>query len=242
MTTKKYLIATGAVSLALLTAMPAFADTEKNGKDNNGLHLGSIVRLFNDKHNDDDKRDNDKKHATTTAQGTVSISGKVTAVNGNTITLSGKDGATYTVNAAGAAITAENRTLAITDIKVGDTLKVNGTLTGTTIVATKIRDKSTVQRDLESKLSNLRAGIVTAVNGTVLTITRFGTGTTSTINTNASTTIKVKGGATSTSAITPGSAIVVLGSNASTTPDSITATFIQVLNAGFGWMKHLFNR
>ncbi len=239
MTTKKYLIATGAVSLALLTATPALADSNKGRNDDNaGFRIGSVIKLFNK----DSRHNDDKKHATTTAQGTVNVSGKVTAVNGTTITLSGKDGATYTVNAANATISAENRTLAITDIKVGDTLKVKGTLTGSTIVATTIRDKSTAQRELETKLSNLRAGIVTAVNGSVVTITRFGTGTTSTVNTNASTTIKVKGGATSTSAITPGSAIVVVGSNASTTPDSITATFIHVLNAGFGWMKHLFNR
>lgn len=83
--------------------------------------------------------------------------GKVTAINGNVITLSGRDFATksnttYTVDAANATITKLNppaakgskptsTPISISQISVGDMLIVQGTVPGTTIQATTIRDR-----------------------------------------------------------------------------------------------------
>lgn len=67
------------------------------------------------------------------------MAGTVTAVSGNTITVTGKNGTTYTVDAGSAAIT-KNMTVTAADIKVGDTLMAQGTLTGTSVAATVIHD------------------------------------------------------------------------------------------------------
>jgi hypothetical protein len=65
--------------------------------------------------------------------------GTVTAVNGSTITLSGKDGTTYTVDASSAKISTM-ATITAADIKVGDTLGVQGTVSGTAVTAHDIMD------------------------------------------------------------------------------------------------------
>lgn len=235
----KKILAVSAMTVALMAATPALADDGKHDGNFLDVKLGAAARFLNNI-----ERGEREAHvaASSSAQAKVNIKGSVTAVNGSTITLSGKDGAQYTVNAASATITGDDRTIAITDIKVGDTLKIEGTLTGTVVTATKVKDQSIEKRDIAKAVSNLRAGIVTAVNGPVLTITRFGTGTSSTVNTNASTTVKIGGKATTTSAIAQGDAVVVVGTSASTTPDSITASVIYVLNQGFGWVKHFFVR
>ena len=79
-----------------------------------------------------------------------SVGGTVSAVSGNTITLTGKDKTTYTVNTVNAKIMKNTdvvgqkptapTTITVSDIKVGDTLVVNGTKNGTNITATNIFD------------------------------------------------------------------------------------------------------
>jgi hypothetical protein len=78
--------------------------------------------------------------------------GTVTAISGNSITLKDKkNGTTYTVDASVAAITKHTKpategtaptstTITASGIALGDTLRVDGTLSGTTIAATKIDD------------------------------------------------------------------------------------------------------
>lgn len=72
-------------------------------------------------------------------RGAVGESGTVAAINGNTITLTGKDGITYTVNASSASVK-KVTTIAVGDIAVGDTLMVSGEKSGTTITAKNIMD------------------------------------------------------------------------------------------------------
>ena len=76
------------------------------------------------------------------------IFGTVTAVSGNTSTVSGKTGfgktasatTTYSVDATNAKISKNNASSSISAIVVGDTVLVQGTITGTNVVATMIRD------------------------------------------------------------------------------------------------------
>ena len=89
--------------------------------------------------------------------------GKVTAVNGSTITLSSSvhpmkaggtsPATTYTVDASGATISKvtppaargekpKTSTISVSGIVVGDTLVVRGTLSGTSITATSITDRA----------------------------------------------------------------------------------------------------
>lgn len=67
------------------------------------------------------------------------VMGTVTAVNGSTVTVTGKDGVSYTVN-AGSATVQRMVTGALSDITVGDTIGVQGTVSGTTVTATTIMD------------------------------------------------------------------------------------------------------
>lgn len=67
------------------------------------------------------------------------VHGTVSAVNGSTITVTGKDGQTYTVN-AGSATVQRMVTGSVSDITVGDTIGVQGTVSGTSVTATTIMD------------------------------------------------------------------------------------------------------
>lgn len=67
------------------------------------------------------------------------VMGTVTAVSGNTVTLTGKDGKTYTVDAGSATIT-KDETVGVSDIQVGDTLVAGGSVSGTSVTASSIHD------------------------------------------------------------------------------------------------------
>src|ERR1035437_542547 len=77
------------------------------------------------------------------------VFGTVSAVSGNIITLTGKQGfgtsvattpTTFMVDATNAKIMKNNVLGTITSILVGDTIMAQGTLTGTNLIATMIRD------------------------------------------------------------------------------------------------------
>jgi hypothetical protein len=67
------------------------------------------------------------------------VIGTVSAVNGSTITLTGKDGTSYTVD-AGSATVQKRVTGSLGDVTVGDTIGVQGTVSGTSVTATTIMD------------------------------------------------------------------------------------------------------
>lgn len=232
---KHILIATGA-AFALLVATPAYAESNHSFKGDIGLDVGGIIRLLdNDRgHKKSDSEKRDEKRAASS----VSISGTVTAKQDTVLSISGKNGAVYTVQAANALIWSGRSTSTLADIQVGDSVKVKGVVNGTIIVASKIHEKSKTARDTLTALDNVRAGIVTAVSGSGFTITRFGTGTSTTVNTNASTTVKVNGLATTSSAITPGSTVIVVGTSSTSSPNSVSGTVVHIITKGFGWLKH----
>ena len=131
------------------------------------------------------------------------IFGTVTAVNANIITVNSVNrmmprtnkqqtttpiSTTYTVDATNATITKNNLTGTIASITVGDTIMAQGTLTGTNLVATTIRDgvmmrKAPAGTDNNSQNSNTQtypiagngqpvvAGKIVTINGSILTIT-----------------------------------------------------------------------
>lgn len=68
-----------------------------------------------------------------------SVIGTVSAVNGSTITLTGKDGTTYTVDASSSQISKISQ-VSVSDIKVGDTLGIEGTVSGSSVSAKHIMD------------------------------------------------------------------------------------------------------
>ena len=66
-------------------------------------------------------------------------SGTISAINGTTITLTGKDGKTYTIDAASSSVKKISQT-SLNNLAVGDQLMVQGTTSGTTITAKNIID------------------------------------------------------------------------------------------------------
>lgn len=69
--------------------------------------------------------------------------GVVTSVTGTTIVMNeeaDEGGAAYTVDASGATVRKNGATSTVSAITVGDKIFVKGTVTGTSVVATEIRD------------------------------------------------------------------------------------------------------
>lgn len=67
------------------------------------------------------------------------IAGTISAINGSTLTVTGKDGTTYTINAASTTV-AKVVQLQVSDLKVGDTIGVQGSVSGTSVTANHIMD------------------------------------------------------------------------------------------------------
>ncbi len=115
------------------------------------------------------------------------FSGKVTAVSGSIITIDsmvGKTKNTYMVDASAAVLSkgmgkGTPTTIAITDIAVGDQIFAIGTLSGTNVTATSVRDISRpgMHKNKEenkppmTKPINLFSGTVTDVTGSTITMT-----------------------------------------------------------------------
>ena len=125
------------------------------------------------------------------------VFGTVSVVNGNIITVAGKQGfganavaTTFTIDATNAKITKNNVAGTISSILVGDTVMAQGTLTGTNLVATTIRDgqmgkgmhgNSTGNKPNTSKTPPISpiigngqpvvAGTVSSISGSTITIT-----------------------------------------------------------------------
>ena len=147
--------------------------------------------------------------------------GTVASVSGTTITITGKDGTTYTVDASGATLTKgmgpDAKTIAITDIATGDTVGVAGTFSGTTVTATKVIDG--VSLDMKGAIAAAGwqkpaiSGSVTAVSGTTITVAGKD-GTVYTVDASAATFVKGEadsGSATTIAGISVGDTIAVEG-------------------------------
>lgn len=233
----------GAGAVALLFATPAFADSGRDHREDNGLHLGAFVRLLKQERHDEKKQErrDEKRHATSSVASSTkqfSIEGTITAVSGSTLTVQGARGAVYTVNAGNATVTGhEGVRLSLAALAVGDRVKVTGTLSGTVIVATKIKDKSD---RTGVTVHSVTAGIVTALNGTTVVLDRFGAPGTTSVSVHSGTTYKINGVATSSSALKVGSHVIVAGTSSAAAGSSVNASIIYILTEGLNWISRLF--
>jgi len=264
---KKTLITSLAV-IALLAGGPAFADDGAKAEAKLGIGLGGFSRFFNDRgdkernndenragdNRDNDNDDNDKMKGENRDNDddgdkredkTTAISGTVTAISGTTLTVTGKNGEVYTVNAANASFKGQHdSSLALGDIKLNDVVHVKGEVSGTTVVATRITDKNAMQRSWLAMLKNVTLGVVTSVSGSTFVVDPIGASTTGTVTTDASTKFKQNGKATTSSALTVGSNVVIVGT---TTADSgsnmlISASFVNIVNKSWGFLKHFLGQ
>lgn len=152
----------------------ASAGIKLDGRESEGeiKMQGNMERRDDDKNKDssDDHnngRGNDWKN-------TNVFIGKITAINGTTISAQSiRDGAVYTVNAGSATVwNGSNTTLA--KLSVNDTIIVKGTVAGNVITATAIAGGNWKDKWPENgNWNNLKPGVigtVTAVSGTTLTV------------------------------------------------------------------------
>jgi hypothetical protein len=95
------------------------------------------------------------------------VVGKVTAINGNTITIQARNDVSYTINAINAKFWKnKNNSSTIAEVKVGDLLIVQGTINGTSVNATNIID---VNAPVNNNMSVI-TGTVTAMSDTTITL------------------------------------------------------------------------
>ncbi|MBA3788925.1 hypothetical protein H0X32_00835 [Patescibacteria group bacterium] len=197
MNKKQILAAGGAAAVSFLLAMPAFADTP-TANPSITQHPSHQMR----------KAGFYKR---------AGVIGTVTAVNGSSLTVAGKDGTTYAVDASKAKIQKGYGTtaapLAVSGIAVNDTVAVKGAVTGTSVVAKRIADGIPATRT-HQKLPNATLGTISSINGSSITLTRHlkkGTPTTVTVTTNGATIYKKNGQSDTVNDLAVGQKIVAMG-------------------------------
>ena len=142
----------------------------------------------------------------------------ITAIDGNKLALETENGWTRTIDAAGATVTKDGATVALSTLKVGDqivfreTRNDDGTYTTTAIVV--------VQPHV--------AGTVASVSGSTVTVTGRD-GTTSKVVLTSSTTYELGGEAATKDAVVAGARIVARGTLA--TDGTLTASSVEVAPA-----------
>ncbi len=104
------------------------------------------------------------------------VTGIVSTINGTSFSVSGRNGTSYAVDAANATVFKNNATSTVSSIAVGDMVSVQGTLNGTNVAATKIRDmvrsgeKENDGIQIQGNGQPVVAGKVSSVNGSTFVI------------------------------------------------------------------------
>lgn len=165
-----------------------------------GVHPAAVIQSEDRK---EDRKD-DKKHEA--KQGIqVTLSGKVTALTGMSLSLRASNGSTYTVDLANAKIVRRSgATVSVRDIQVNDQLTVKGRLLGSTIQAKIVQDQSLLVRN-----GGFRGKVVSVASSSfVLQSVNRGS---QVVFVSASTTIKLNNQTATMAAITPGATLRVDG-------------------------------
>ena len=102
------------------------------------------------------------------------VAGSVTAISGDTITITNKSNITYTIDATNAKITIRNQVSSISNVAVGDNLIVQGTVNGNSMVASSVIDqKTTANTNRNNNLSNGKKPNGGLLGGMMNNITSF---------------------------------------------------------------------
>lgn len=156
------------------------------------------------------------------------VYGTVTAVNGNTITVTDKQSNTvYTVDATNAKIDKNRSAITVSGISVGDTVMVGGPKTGTSVAAVVIHDGVMMKGGPMMNRGEI-LGTVTAVSGNTLTVSsktqneNGGTATVYIVNASGAT-VQKAGVASTISAIAVGDQVRIKGTVTGTTVNSVVS-------------------
>ncbi len=83
----------------------------------------------------------DMQNSVITGNGEPVVAGSVTAISGNTITITNKSNVTYTVDATNAKVEKGNAASAISNVAVGDMIVAQGTVNGNSVTASSVLDQ-----------------------------------------------------------------------------------------------------
>lgn len=252
MSNKSRLLLVASIMASLALAVPAFAQTTPGtqpgwGFGRMGGHMGMMSRN--------------------------GVFGTVASVSGNTLTVTAKGwskdktsttSTTYTVDATNAKVTKNGTASTVASIAVGDTVMIQGTVNGTTVAATTVRDGVMPKPNESDKGQSpiiqgngqpVIAGTINAINGNILTVGNPSKVTYTVDATNATVT---KNNATSTlSSVVVGDNVVIQGAVNGTNvtassiidhaakPTSTSASGTTKPHSGFfggigNFFKHLF--
>ncbi len=166
------------------------------------------------------------------SNGIAAVSGTVSGISGNTITLTAQNGTTYSVDASAAKIVKNKTSATLSEVVAGDTLVVRGTVSGNNVTATAIFDGQfqKVWSAIKSFAHDRFIGSVSSVNGSSFTISSQGRklSTSYTVNTDGTTVIKKDGQNASLSDIVSGVKVRVTGTLASST-NTVTAKEVTIV-------------
>lgn len=186
------------VALTLVAVTPSSAATTSSQSHGQWREMGEMMR-----HRPHEKRG-------------VGIVGQVTAMSGSSITITSRGmgtttaSTTYTVDASNATIMKNNATSTVSSISVGDRILVQGTVSGTSVTATVIRDIGVLNTRTEGNGEPIIAGKIATVNGSTLTIAN-NSGTTYTIDASSATIKKAGVISANVSNISVGDVVIAQG-------------------------------
>jgi hypothetical protein len=186
------------------------------------------------------------------------VFGTVSVISGDSLTVTSKGfgssnaaATTYTVDATNAAVTKAGAASTLASVSVGDVVAVQGTVSGTSVTATTIRDGISARTGKPGMMGNTKmgergmgsttpilqgngqpvvGGTVTAVSGSTITITNASNVTYTIDATNAKI---VKGGSASTvSSVAVGDNLVIQGTVNGSSVTAATITDQAAASAG----------
>jgi hypothetical protein len=226
-------LTSGLVMLALLlVAAPSLAATLKKSPISHGV-AGKIGNF--------------KSFMSQGKKATPAATGKITAVSGSILTIAGVNKTTYTVDATNAKINtgfgADAKTIAVSNLTVGEMISAVGTVSGTNVAATAISifdnaGRGEVVQPGDAVRTPRVMGKVSAVDGSSFTVQTNGrmrgpqststTATVFTVNTTA-TTVFTKDGAIATLADVVSGAEVSVSGTINATAKTVSATSVNVM-------------
>jgi hypothetical protein len=137
-----------------------FAEGSANGSVFTATKIHDGVMLKGNKnknHNNDNNGDKgDKTDASANAiamlegNGQPIVGGTVSAINGNTVTITNKSNASYTVDISNAKISKNGTTTTASNVAIGDTLLAQGTINGTSVTAVNIVDSANASANVHT--------------------------------------------------------------------------------------------
>ena len=96
------------------------------------------------------------KKATTSpivGNGEPVIAGTVSVINGNNLSITNKSNITYAIDVTNARFTQGQKVITLTDIKVGDAVVIQGTVNGTSVIATSVIDQKKINQNNQTGTS-----------------------------------------------------------------------------------------